>query len=199
MPKSNVFRLLDTFALHRYVHRRPEDNRYELTLKLWELGSSVLARTNLAEVAREYLEELGARSKESVHLAVLDDGESVYIDKRDGQNPIRGVTKIGSRAPAHACAPGKTELAYQPADVVGRVAARLVRSTDATITTRQALLRELEGIRARGFAVNRGEWHQDVWGSPPRSGTAPAKSWQVSASGVRRTVLPRRLAPRHAW
>lgn len=164
MPKSNVFRLLDTLVRHRYVHRRVEDSRYELTLKLWELGNQVLSRTSLTRVAAPFLDQLAAETRESVHLAVFDAGESVFIDKRDGPRPIGGVTRIGSRAPAHCVATGKVQLAFQPQAQGGVVAARPARFTASTIITRAALEQEMARIRARGYAVNRGEWFKDVWG-----------------------------------
>lgn len=164
MPKSNVFRLLDTLAENRYIRRRPEDSRYELTLKLWELGNHAVSQANLTQVARRYLDELAAGIGESAHLAVLDEGESVFIDKKDGRHPVSGFTRIGSRAPAYCCATGKVELAFQPAEVADRVALKLERYTAATITSRSALRSELAEIRENGYAVNHGEWYEDVWG-----------------------------------
>ena len=164
MPKSNVFRLLDTLVRHRYVHRRVEDSRYELTLKLWELGTQVLSRTSLTRVAAPFLDQLAVETRESVHLAVFDAGESVFIDKKDGPRPIGGVTRIGSRAPAHCVATGKVQLAFQPQAQVGVIGARRARFTASTITSRAALEREMAQIRAQGYAVNRGEWFEDVWG-----------------------------------
>lgn len=173
MPKSNVFRLLNALVTQRYVHQRPDDDRYELTLKLWELGTQVMSQVDLINAASPYLDELAARSGETSQLATFDDCESVYIDKRDGRFPIRGFTKIGTRAPAHCCATGKAELAFKPADVVSQVSKRLKRFTPATIVTPEQLDRELKKVRVRGFATNRGEWFEEVWGiaAPIRSGT----------------------------
>lgn len=164
MPKSNVFRLLNALVAQRYVRQRPEDDRYEPTLKLWELGTQVMSHVDLTDAAAPHLDELAARSGETTQLAVLDDFASVYIDKRDGRFPIRGFTKIGTRAPAHCCATGKAELAYKADDVVGRVGKRLERFTSATITTPEQLERELKKVRSRGYAMNRGEWFEEVWG-----------------------------------
>lgn len=173
MPKSNVFRLLNALVAQRYVRQRPKDDRYELTLKLWELGARVMSHIDLTNAAAPHLDELSARSGETTQLAVFDDGASVYIDKRDGRFPIRGFTKIGSRAPAHCCATGKAELAFKSADVIDRIGKRLERFTSATIVTPEQLDRELKKIRVRGFATNRGEWFEEVWGvaAPIRNGT----------------------------
>jgi IclR family KDG regulon transcriptional repressor len=172
MPKSNVFRLLNALVAQRYARKRPDDNRYELTLKLWELGAQVMSHVDLTNAAAPHLDELAARSGETTQLAVFDDCESVYIDKRDGRFPIRGFTKIGSRAPGHCCATGKAELAFKPVEVIARVGKRLERFTSATIATPEHLDRELKKIRTLGYATNRGEWFEEVWGvaAPIRNG-----------------------------
>jgi DNA-binding IclR family transcriptional regulator len=163
LPKSNVFRLLATLVKHGFVKQR-EDTRYEPSLKLWELGSMVVSRSSLTQVARPVLEDLAAATGESAQLAVLDRVESIYIDKREGPHPISGFTRIGTRAPAHCCATGKVELAFRTPEALEELPEKLAHFTAATVRTRKALAQELAGIRASGVAVNRGEWVDDVWG-----------------------------------
>lgn len=163
LPKSSVFRLLATLAAHGFVRQR-DDARYEPTLRLWELGCMVVSRSSLTKVARPALERLAAQTGESAQLAVLDGADSVYIDKRDGPQPISGFTRIGTRAPAHCCATGKVELAFRNVDVLREFPRALAEFTDATLRTREALADELGAIRRAGVAVNRGEWVEDVWG-----------------------------------
>ncbi len=162
-PKANVFRWLNTLVDHGYVKQR-EDARYAPTLKLWELGSMIVARTSLSQSAYPQLEHLAAVSGESSHLAVLEGTESIYVDKRNGPHPITGFTRIGTRAPAHCCATGKIELALRTARPLDEFPEELPVFTAATLRTREALAEELRAIRAAGVAVNRGEWVEDVWG-----------------------------------
>jgi DNA-binding IclR family transcriptional regulator len=164
MPKSNVFRLLDTLTERGYLRRRLDNSRYELTLRLWELGSLSFSQKRLVEVAEPFLDRLANETGESVHLAVFENGESVFIHKKDGKHPVRGFTQVGSRAPAYCCATGKVALAFQPPAEIARVARNLKKFTDTTITSPTALQRELKEIAAAGYAVNRGEWYADVWG-----------------------------------
>ena len=161
--KSNVFRLLVTLESHDFVRQR-EDARYEPTLKLWELGCLIVSRTSLTQVANPVLEQLAMDVGESSQLAVLDRDESIFIDKRNGPQPITGFTRIGTRAPAYCCATGKVELAMQTHHALQGFAEELQAHTAATLSTRKALADELKAIRKAGFAVNRGEWFEDVWG-----------------------------------
>lgn len=166
VPKSNAFRLVDALTRCGYV-RQHEDSRYEATLKLWELGNTVVSRASLPRAAVPMLERLAIRTCESAQLAVLDGDKSVYIDKRDGSHPVSGVTRIGTRAPAHACATGKAELAFLPPEALGQLFgghARLRRFTPATLVSMKALRADLDAVRQAGVAVNRGEWFEDVWG-----------------------------------
>ncbi len=163
-PKTNVFRLLETLVARGYVRQRPGQTGYELTLRLWELGSVSMAQRGLPDTARPLLEQLAAETGESAQLAILDGRESVYIDKKDGPHPVRGVTRIGSRLPAHCCATGKAELAFRERRDPAWADAPLPGYTRQTLTSAEALEREFERTRQRGFAVNRGEWFEDVWG-----------------------------------
>ena len=178
LPKSNAFRLIGTLVETGYVRRRETDSRYELTLKLWEMGMQAFSQDKLVEISRPFLERLAAETEESVHLAIYDEGESVYIDKRDGMHPVHGVTRIGSRAPAYCCATGKATLAYCTEAEVKRVAAGMRSHTGSTIASPDILRQELQAIQRDGYAINRGEWYEDVWGIAAavrtRTGLAPA-------------------------
>jgi DNA-binding IclR family transcriptional regulator len=192
MPKTNVFRLVDALARCGYVRRRDDDSRYEATLKLWELGNTVVARATLPRAAAPLLERLAAQTGESAQLAVLDGDKSVYVDKRDGSHPVSGVTRIGTRAPAHCCATGKAELAFQPKAGIDRVASGLQRFTPATIASPKALRAELTAVRAAGVAVNRGEWFEDVWGvAAPLRNHAGHVCASIGVWGPKNRISPR--------
>jgi DNA-binding IclR family transcriptional regulator len=190
LPKSSAFRLLASLVQHGYIKQR-EDNRYEPTLKVWELGCMIVSRARLPQVAGPVLDQLAARTGESAQLAVLDHAESIYIDKRDGPHPIRGITRIGTRAPAHCCATGKVELAFHSPEAIRELPLRLKQFTSATFTTRKALAQELAAVRALGVAINRGEWVDDVWGvaAPIRNHTG-AVCASVGVWGPRQRVSP---------
>ena len=98
MTKSNVHRLLQTLVACGYVRNMEQSGKYELTLKVWELGAAVLGRLDVKSIASEYMEQLGQLSGETVHLSVLDGVEVVYIDKVDSPHPVRAYSHVGGRA-----------------------------------------------------------------------------------------------------
>lgn len=162
LSKSNTHRLLQTLAALGYVDSA--DGRYAVTPKLGVLGAGVMARLDVRRLALPELEGLARLTRETVHLSILDEDEVVYIEKIDSPEPVRAYTKIGGRAPAWCVATGKALLAYQPRECEARVAARLRAYSPYSITEPASLRRELERIRQRGFALNRGEWREDVGG-----------------------------------
>jgi DNA-binding IclR family transcriptional regulator len=163
LQKSNVHRTLQTLQSCGYV--ASEGGLYFPTMKVWELGSLVISRLDIKQVAGPVLATLARQSGESVHLSLLDRAEVIYIDKLEGSHPVRAYSQVGGRAPCFCVATGKVLLAFQPEEAVHRIVSLgLARYTSRTITDREQLLRELGKVRANGHAVNRGEWREDVWG-----------------------------------
>ena len=78
LEKSNVYRLLKTLASRGYVRRVGAE--YELSSKVWELGLRVRSRLSLVKVAQQHMQFLSDQTGETVHLAILDRYEVVYVD-----------------------------------------------------------------------------------------------------------------------
>jgi IclR family KDG regulon transcriptional repressor len=163
LPRQTVYRIISTLVACGWLNHYPGDT-YGLTARFWGLcvGSfdAIAIRDRLsAEVGR-----LAIEHGETVHLSVYDRGTVIYIDKRDGSQPIRSYTTLGSSAPCYCVATGKALLAYQTEDEINQVCQHLEARTDTTIVEPRLLRDELEAIRTSGFAVNRGEYRVDVGG-----------------------------------
>lgn len=162
LSKSNTHRLLQTLSALGYVASK--EGRYYLTPKLWVLGADLMSRLDVRRIALPELERLAEDTQETVHLSVLDNDEVVYVDKIDSPQPIRAYTKIGGRAPAWCVATGKAMLAFQPQEQIERVARQLKPFTSLSISDAPSLRRELQEVRELGYAVNRGEWREEIGG-----------------------------------
>jgi len=163
MPKSGVHRLLQLMRALDWVRQTPA-GEYECTLRLWELGQRVIHRVDLRGAAATVMRELAAQTRETALLSILDGTEVLYLDVVDSPQPVRAHTRPGDRAPAFCMATGKAMLANAPDDVIDAVAQTLQAFTPLTITTRAQLETELAQVRRKGFAINRGEWGNDVRG-----------------------------------
>jgi DNA-binding IclR family transcriptional regulator len=179
LTKSNVHRLLTTLTALGYVKRNEANSSYELSSKIWEIGLKVGMRFNIAKIARPHMVSLAEKTGESVHLSVLDRTEVVYIDKIESLQPIRSYTSVGGRAPAWCVATGKVMLAKSLTDVS---TIPLTSFTHQTITEPAMLEAEFADIRNRGYAVNRGEWRDGVFGIAAAISDATGKI--VGAIGI---------------
>lgn len=161
--KANVHRLLQTLVECGYVHQEPGQTGYALTMKLWEMGSRSMRNLSITEVAHPVLRQLCDIANESVQLSVLEGAMVVYVDKADSSHPVRATSQIGSRVPAHCVSSGKAMLAYAPDRLAG-LQYPLSRHTTNTLVGKAEFDRELAQVRAAGYAVNRGEWREGIWG-----------------------------------
>ncbi|MFC5834812.1 IclR family transcriptional regulator [Nonomuraea insulae] len=165
LPRQTVYRIVHTLEVLGWVERRASDDTYAPTVRMWAIGARSHGATELRVQWANLVSRLAEKIGETVHLAVYDQGCSVYIDKRDGWHPIGSYTKLGGRSPAHCVATGKALLAHQPPWVPEQLLnAGLRHYTDTTITEPAALQAELEGVRRQGFAMNNGEYRAEVGG-----------------------------------
>jgi IclR family acetate operon transcriptional repressor len=159
MNKSTVYRFLSTLGTLGYINQDPESGRYALGSKVVWLAAHYLDSLDFRLLARPYLEQLVAESRETVHLAILDGFDVVYVDKVDGLQPVKMASRVGNRMPAHSTGLGKALLAdldeSQWAVYVQKKG--LTRYTVNTICEPDVLYDHLRGIRVRGYSLDDSE------------------------------------------
>jgi DNA-binding IclR family transcriptional regulator len=163
-PKSSLHELLSVLVGRRFVDLDPDSLRYALGIRMWESGEAFIRQRELVPEARPTLETVAAELNETVHLAVLDGTEIVYLARVDSSRAVRLQSRIGSTMPAHATALGKVLLAdLQDQELVRRFEHRALElRTPRTIRTQQDLFGELNRVRALGFAIDNEEAFQDL-------------------------------------
>ncbi len=153
---STVHRLLTTLVQQGYCRQSPETGRYALGAKVSSLAESYLGQTDLRQAARPFLERLCRETGETANLVTLDGREALYLDKAESPQNLRIFSRIGHRAPLYCTAVGKVLLAHRPwpegRALIGRGSLKAL--TRRTNTSLDALKRELERVRAEGFAVD---------------------------------------------
>src|SRR5215471_2770098 len=148
LAKSTVHRLAVTLVSEGLLEQNGENGRYQLGIALFRLGALVRRRMNVSNEARPYLYDLREKINESVHLAILDETEIMYVYN------LEGTHAIGVRKPAYCTAEGQAILAFQPNDVVDRVIdAGLKPRTPKTITSAEKFIKALGATRQRGCAI----------------------------------------------
>jgi IclR family transcriptional regulator, KDG regulon repressor len=159
LNKGTAHRLLSSLAFLDYVRQDAETKKYCLGFKLVELGNRLLSQIDLRTEARPFLMELAERTKETVHLVILDRFEVLYVDKVEAvaqPTGLRMVSLLGSRIPAHCSAVGKVLLAALPEESVKEIAKKRAfpRRTKNTITDPAKLLEHLKHVKKKGFALD---------------------------------------------
>lgn len=155
-PPSSVYRLLITLREAGLVEA-DDDGRFYLGLRLFELGSAVPRRRQMADRARRPMEEMSDQTGLQSNLATLSDGALVYLDSVHGRSSSTPV-RVGQRGVLHAAGVGKILLAFAPEELIEKVAGgELPSYTRNTITEGEVLRRELADIRRHDFALDRQE------------------------------------------
>jgi DNA-binding IclR family transcriptional regulator len=218
VPLSTAHRLVAELEAWGAVERDGA-GRYQIGLRLFEVGALAPRGPGLRERALPYLEDLCQVTRENVQLAVREDDEVVYVERLAGTRAVGVLTRVGGRFALTATGVGLVLLAHAPADVVERVlAGPFPRHTPWTLADPVRIREALAAVRSRGYAVSDRQVTEDALsvaapvrdasgevvaalsvvahrGTPPVSVLAPLV--RTSASGVSH-ALAARPGRRHA-
>ena len=163
-PKATLYRLVQTLTHQGMLSLDPDTGTYALGVRLVRLAHAAWAQSSLAPIARPYLDELAAKTGETIHLAQMDLGQVLYVDTRNAARPVEMFAQAGKVGPAYCTGVGKAMMAYLTFDALEAALARqsFHRHTDHTLASREALLAELQAIRERGHAWDREEHEKGI-------------------------------------
>ncbi|MEL6799912.1 MAG: IclR family transcriptional regulator [Pseudomonadota bacterium] len=155
-PKATLYRFVQTLTNQGMLAFDAERQTYAPGLRLVRLAHTAWEQSSLAPVARPMIDQLSEQLGETVHLAQLDHGHVLYVDKRNAADPIEMFSQAGRVGPAYCTGVGKAMLAHLDEGELERVLAMqsFHRFTDKTFTTAAALRAELAAIRTRGHAYD---------------------------------------------
>lgn len=152
IPLPTAHRLVGELVGGGALQRR-DDGRYVIGRLVWEAGLLAPVQGRLRQVAEPFLHDVYAATLATVHLAVRDGDEVLYLHRMQGRASVPIVSTVGTRLPMHCTGVGKVLLAHAPPDVSDRVLARLTRITPHTITRPDVLRAQLDRIRRDGVAT----------------------------------------------
>ncbi|MGW8375545.1 IclR family transcriptional regulator [Streptomyces sp. ODS28] len=166
LPRTTVHELLTTLAARNYLSQVPDQpGRYRLGVRTYQLGSRYAEQLDLPSEAQQVAHRVAATCDETVHVALLEGADVIYIAKVDSTHAVRMVSAAGRRLPAHCTAVGKMLLASLPeGELDQRLPAEgpLAALTPNSLTSPRALREALEEVRERGVAVEERESNPDV-------------------------------------
>ena len=158
-PKATLYRHLQALTHQGMLSFDPDRQAYALGIRLVRLAHAAWEQSSLAPVARPHLDALSQKVGETVHLAQLDGGQVLYVDKRNAVRPIEMFSEAGKVGPAYCTGVGKAMLAFlEPAELDQVLSQQSYhRFTPHTLTDSDALRAELVEINARGYGFDREE------------------------------------------
>ena len=171
IPKSSASYILRTLEQHGYLRRDGEDGRYRLGMKVLSLSRAALSGVDVREVALPIMRQLVDHIHITTHLAILDHGEAVYVEKVEAPSFIKMNTWIGRRMEVHSTAVGKALLAYLDPERARRHPPP-ARPEEADAAHHHQLPQADEGIRARAhswamrWTMKRTAWARVAWARP---------------------------------
>ncbi len=145
-----------TLERRGYLRREVETGRYRLGLKILSLGGDAQANLDIADLALPFMRTLSEKIRMTVHLAVLDQGEAVYIEKVEAPGFFKVNTWVGRRMFLHSTSVGKCLLAWLPKHEIETMVKLqgLKKRTPKTITSISKLITDLEHVKQSGHAVD---------------------------------------------
>jgi len=152
LPLPTVHRLVGELVAGGTLVKRV-DGRYVVGRRLWRVGLLAPMESGLREVAAPFLNDLHAATRATVHLAVREGAQVLYLERLSGRASVPVVSQVGTRLPLHSTGVGKVLLAHAPEEVVVEVLDRLTRLTPYTVTQPARLRAQLEAAREEGYAT----------------------------------------------
>lgn len=204
LPKATLYRLLQVLTNQGMLSFDADSHAYAPGVRLVRLAHAAWRHSSLAPIAAPHLDRLAADLGQTIHLAQLDDGQVLYVDKRNASERMEMFSQAGKVGPAHCTGVGKAMLAHLPEADLNRAIARqsFHRFTATTLVTPAALRAELAAIRVRGHAFDAEEHEPGIIcvAVPVLTGAGRLLGGLSVTSTTRRTTLAElgALAPRLA-
>lgn len=162
VAKSTTHRLLTTLSAQRYIVQNPDTGRYRLGLRLYELGQLAHDRLDLHQKALPVLEQLRQLTGCTVHLAIPDGPDIIYLERMHSLDTIQMFTDVQRRLPAHSTSSGKIISAFNDATAEARREAGFPQLTEQTIRSVKQFDVAIAESRVRRIAINRNEAQNGV-------------------------------------
>lgn len=152
VAKSTVYRLATTLVAEGMLEQNRDNEKYRLGIALFGLGALVRQRMNVSTEARPYLFDLRDATNETVHLALLDGADILYVYDLESNQAIRMRANLGQRKPALSTAEGRAMLAFLPETLEKMIGQSADPGMAQSGTDPDRLRAALDEVRRNGFA-----------------------------------------------
>jgi IclR family pca regulon transcriptional regulator len=192
LTRSTTHRYVATLAALGYLDQDEPTRKYRLGPGVLDLGFSMLGSLGLREIAAPHLRRLTDSTGHTTNLAIRDDADVILVDRMRGRpgryHHLEFSLHVGSRIPAYCTATGKALLAFLPRPELDRLLNQIdfVQRAPRTLTSKTALLAELDHVRRTGVATNDEELESAL-----RSIASPVRSRTGEVVAAVNVAIPR--------
>lgn len=154
MSGAMVYKCILTLCQLGYAYQNEQTQQYGLTLKLASVCSNILNHYNITEMSMPLMKNLGEKVGETIHLALREGTELIYLYKIDSAQSLRLYSRVGKMAPLYCTGVGKALLAFERENIIKKIVSKInfVVYTEHTIKNAKEFMQELEKIRRQGYA-----------------------------------------------
>lgn len=160
IDKPKAFRLLATLKEKGYVRKDAQSKKYSSSIKLFEMGNTIIANMGLKRIAHPFIRELADITGEAVNLAIRDGETMLYIDKIDSTSTIKVDLTLGKRMPLYCTGLGKALISdlseIEITELFSDV--EFIPYTENTVSNVRELISEISKIRERGYSIDNAEY-----------------------------------------
>jgi IclR family KDG regulon transcriptional repressor len=165
LAKSTVHRLAVTLTSEGLLEQSPETGRYRLGINLFVMGALVRRRLDVSNMAQPFLNVLRERTGETIHLAVMNETNILYLYNLESRQAIRMKSYIGTIKPAFCTCEGRAIVAFGSTELMNKVlSSPLTARTPETQTDPTKLVKMFAEVRAHGYAIDDEESEQGMRG-----------------------------------
>jgi len=160
MPKSTIYRFVQTMQSIGYVSQNTEDERYSLTLELFHVGARALYNTDIIKLAHPIMKRIMNETGETVHLGELDRDAIIYIHKVESNHSLRMASQIGKRAELYSTAMGKILTALSADNEQAMLSLKdkiFIKHTEQTLESLAQFEQQVDWVKHNGYAYDREE------------------------------------------
>ncbi len=157
LPKTSAYDIVTTLVEMGMANvQKGLKQTYTIGLAAYRIGINYTNNLDFLGIIEPELKAFSKAVGKTVFFGVRSDHEVVYICKFEPENPIITTATVGTKNPMYCTSLGKAILACTDEETRGQIMGRIkfCRKTDNTIMTRQALDRELDKVRAQGYALD---------------------------------------------
>lgn len=163
LNKSTAHGIITTLKYHGFISQDEESQKYKLGIRFIEFGDLVTNSLNIRNAVLPVINEICDKIEETVHVAMLDGLDIVWIEKKECTKSIKTSTKIGARLPAYTTADGKVILSYLDKDKIANyLPKKIPKFTQNTITKKSEFVKKLEETKKNGYTIDNEEFIEGI-------------------------------------